>query len=102
MLFWVVKQRWCLITDVSGPIGCPETLVNKSRPSVRNNPEERRQLNRGGSLKYLEAFLCFSFRASEGSSVKRYYEFFSASPRYGQRLLPESESKKKIFLVSSF
>ena len=40
------------LTNVSGPIGCPETSVNNYEPTLRENPKDRRlQLQRGWSLK---------------------------------------------------
>ena len=46
------KVDWQFVTDISGPIGCPETSVANYQSALRNIPEERRfHLLYGVSLK---------------------------------------------------
>ena len=42
LICWDVMQCWLLVTDILGPIVCPETLVTDYQSVLRNNPEECR------------------------------------------------------------
>jgi len=47
----------------TGPIACPETSVRNHHYSLRNNPEERSSLLRGGSLRPARVCLSPDFSA---------------------------------------